>query len=276
MWSLSPRTNWTQLAQYEFALSPLDEQRRIAELLSELRKYQEALRDASSRIDILRDSLIKTRSLELVRRFGLRPLRSVVIGIQSGISPDARAENARDDEYGVLKVSAVGDWQFIQSENKAIDDQTFLSDLEVKSGDILATRANADPASVGRTCIVVETRPGLMLSDKTWRLQLASDDFGKVGIVAWTKSPIFRKYIHAHIGGTEAKNISQVRFLGGPFPACTASDFYEFSSEVESIVMSASSLTSQLERARDLFSLSLNQLLIANMRQDTLQELASH
>jgi restriction endonuclease S subunit len=31
--SLSPRTNWTQLAQYEFALPPLAEQRRMAEVL---------------------------------------------------------------------------------------------------------------------------------------------------------------------------------------------------------------------------------------------------
>ena len=31
--SLSPRTNWTQLANYEFALPPLAEQRRIAEVL---------------------------------------------------------------------------------------------------------------------------------------------------------------------------------------------------------------------------------------------------
>jgi type I restriction enzyme S subunit len=31
--SLSPRTNWTQLAQYEFPLPPLAEQRRLAEVL---------------------------------------------------------------------------------------------------------------------------------------------------------------------------------------------------------------------------------------------------
>ena len=31
--SLSPRTNWTQLANYEFALPPLAEQRRVAEVL---------------------------------------------------------------------------------------------------------------------------------------------------------------------------------------------------------------------------------------------------
>jgi type I restriction enzyme S subunit len=32
--SLSPRTHWAQLAQYEFALPPLEEQRRLAEVLS--------------------------------------------------------------------------------------------------------------------------------------------------------------------------------------------------------------------------------------------------
>jgi type I restriction enzyme S subunit len=31
--SLSPRTNWTQLAKLEFALPPLEEQRRMAQVL---------------------------------------------------------------------------------------------------------------------------------------------------------------------------------------------------------------------------------------------------
>lgn len=42
--SLSPRTNWKQLAEFEFALPPLDEQRRIAEVLwaaeTSLREYE--------------------------------------------------------------------------------------------------------------------------------------------------------------------------------------------------------------------------------------------
>src|SRR5574337_999548 len=41
--SLSPRTNWARLAQYEFALPTLEEQRRMAELLSEARKTGESL-----------------------------------------------------------------------------------------------------------------------------------------------------------------------------------------------------------------------------------------
>lgn len=45
--SLSPRTKWSHLAKYEFALPPLDEQRRIAEVLMTLEdvlhKYNECL-----------------------------------------------------------------------------------------------------------------------------------------------------------------------------------------------------------------------------------------
>ena len=45
--SMSPRTNWTQLANYEFALPPLAEQRRIPEVLvameESLYRYQNSL-----------------------------------------------------------------------------------------------------------------------------------------------------------------------------------------------------------------------------------------
>jgi len=45
--SLSPRTNWTQLAKYEFPLPPLDEQRRIVDLLSSSLEMIEASSDLS-------------------------------------------------------------------------------------------------------------------------------------------------------------------------------------------------------------------------------------
>lgn len=46
--SLSPRTNWTQLATYEFALPPLEEQRRIAEVFSAADQVHNCLLDALS------------------------------------------------------------------------------------------------------------------------------------------------------------------------------------------------------------------------------------
>ena len=44
--SLSPRTNWTSLAAYEFALPPLEEQRRICEVLSAIQAGISSVDDA--------------------------------------------------------------------------------------------------------------------------------------------------------------------------------------------------------------------------------------
>lgn len=44
--SLSPRTNWDSLASYEFALPPLEEQRRIATIFSACETLRAKLRDA--------------------------------------------------------------------------------------------------------------------------------------------------------------------------------------------------------------------------------------
>lgn len=41
--SLSPRTNWTSLADFEFALPPLEEQQRITQLLNQLCEVSESL-----------------------------------------------------------------------------------------------------------------------------------------------------------------------------------------------------------------------------------------
>jgi type I restriction enzyme S subunit len=48
--SLSPRTNWTDLSDFEFELPPLDAQRRLAELLWKFEDHLNTLRDAISAI----------------------------------------------------------------------------------------------------------------------------------------------------------------------------------------------------------------------------------
>jgi type I restriction enzyme S subunit len=48
--SLSPRTNWTSLASYEFALPPLEEQQRLMSLLVAVRNAAEALYDAKEQM----------------------------------------------------------------------------------------------------------------------------------------------------------------------------------------------------------------------------------
>ncbi len=57
--SLSPRTNWTSLADFDFALPPNDEQSRLAELLSSFSALEEELRTAEHEADRLQRAAIQ-------------------------------------------------------------------------------------------------------------------------------------------------------------------------------------------------------------------------
>ncbi|WP_082584125.1 restriction endonuclease subunit S [Noviherbaspirillum sp. Root189] len=214
--SLSPRTNWTSLASYEFLLPPLGEQERIAFLLASADEYIYQIQSTRSSLGNLERSAIQS-ILGNEGDWQMATMKSIVKRIEAGKSPKASSLPAEPNEFGVLKVSAVGSQGYCPDENKALlDSDDFVVDATVQPGDFLVTRANAQPQGVARTCIVENTPSNLMLSDKTWRLNFESDAPPKRFVLAWTKLPKFRSYIEALCSGTEAKNISQEKFLAGP------------------------------------------------------------
>lgn len=220
--SLSPRTNWTSLASFEFLLPPIQEQARLVDTLVASRDSVEAIIALRQSLDTLKLSLVFAFE-EGVSLADMASFSGAVQRIEAGKSPSSTGEAANENEFGVLKVSAVGDWSYVETENKVILECDFLPSAEVRVGDFLATRANADPDSVGRTCIVEATRSGLMLSDKTWRLVLKEAVAPySMAVLAWTKSRSFRKHIRNQLNGTDAKNVSQKAFLAAPFPRINA------------------------------------------------------
>ncbi|NEX75005.1 restriction endonuclease subunit S [Aeromonas rivipollensis] len=214
--SLSPRTNWTSLANYVFLLPPPEEQENIALLLASADEYIYQIQSTRSSLGNLERSAIQS-ILGNERDWQMTTMKSIVKRIEAGKSPKASSLPAESNEYGVLKVSAVGSQGYCSDENKAlIDSDDFVVDATVQPGDFLVTRANAQSQGVARTCIVENTPSNLMLSDKTWRLNFEGDAPPKRFVLAWTKLPKFRSYIEALCSGTEAKNISQAKFLAGP------------------------------------------------------------
>ena len=220
--SLSPTINWKPLAAEEFLLPPIQEQARLVETLVASRDSVEAMIALRQSLDTLKLALVFAFE-EGVSLADMASFSGAVQRIEAGKSPSSTGEVANANEFGVLKVSAVGDWSYVETENKVILDSDFLPSAEVRVGDFLATRANADPDSVGRTCIVEATRSGLMLSDKTWRLVLKEPVAPySMAVLAWTKSRAFRKHIRNQLNGTDAKNVSQKAFLAAPFPQINA------------------------------------------------------
>ena len=215
--SLSPTINWKTLRIQEFPLPPKDEQRRIAELLwaadDAVTHFVEAIPQSRLLQRIaFREMQTRDENVKSIKTVG-----DAIIRIVAGNSPNGASEPATDDEYGVLKVSAAGEFGFCQDENKAllnIDD--FAPELEVQPGFLLVTRANALRTGVGRACVVEKTRRGLMLSDKTLRLVEDPMKVRQRFLLEALRSRLCRNSIEGAANGTEAKNISQERLRQAP------------------------------------------------------------
>lgn len=207
--SLSPRTKWASLAAYQFPLPSVDEQRHIAEILwaieAAIETWNIALEATKRALESFREEKLSATHFER-QKLG-NHLRRILAG-KSVLGMNVPVE---DNEYGVLKVSAVGASGFVPSENKRlIHDADFIEDYSVHCGDLLITRANTTEL-VGRVCIVPSDYDHLMLSDKTLRLDLQPTVVDHFLLeVLRTKSA--RKQIETAATGTSGsmKNISQV------------------------------------------------------------------
>lgn len=210
--SLSPTINWRALAKQEFELPPLDEQQRIADLLWSIERATRALDSLISTLRTVESSF--TRQFVCDPAYPRTPLASIIHKIVAGKSLVGIHRPARETEFGVLKVSAVGPGGFAASENKVLVDQgAFLPEFRVTAGDFLITRCNT-AALVGRACIVADSAPNLMLSDKTLRFELDADKIQAPFLLAAMNSADVRTQIESQATGTGGamKNLSQADF----------------------------------------------------------------
>jgi type I restriction enzyme S subunit len=152
--SLSPRTNWTQLAQYEFALPPLEEQRRMVKLLQNLETSIEASTVLVSKLDGLRKAHILDRFSNLVSNGNAKLVKvpeagAILMGrqlspkYQRGISPKPylRVANVFD---GFLDLSDINEMDFSDKE---------FEHYRLKPGDILLVEGHSSADVVGRSAI---------------------------------------------------------------------------------------------------------------------------
>lgn len=155
------------VSSLEVPLPPLDEQRRIAAILDKA----DALRQKRKRALDLLDGLTQSRfATEFSSELRVAPLGDVLDDIDSGWSPSCLDRAAHDDEFGILKLSAITQGSFEASENKALPMMIPPRHRdEVSQGDILLCRKNTREL-VGASVYVWETRPKVFISDLIFRL----------------------------------------------------------------------------------------------------------
>lgn len=199
---------------------PLDEQRRIVELLE----------DHLSRLDAaeagLRQTHLRLRALErsaLDACFGIGDggvaLSEVVEGISAGKSFGGADAPALDGEWGIVKVSSMTWGEFRPEENKAVTGDRVDPRFEIREGDLLVSRANTSE-HVGASVLVGPVRPRLLLSDKSLRLQPRAE-VNPEWLWRALQAPSARTQISGLATGTKEsmRNISQRSLLKVRVPA---------------------------------------------------------
>lgn len=171
--STNPYINWPDIAKYEFPLPPLDEQKRIAEILwaadEAVERYKESL-----------DSLTTVKSLTLRQSLRHGSTREVVCAElysappRNGFSPKT---NASGTGYPTLSIGSVRDGRVDPSGNTKFAEisQSDLDVFRLRSGDILVVRGNGNKHLCGKAGLVMEVPDDCFYPDLLIRIAFDSE-----------------------------------------------------------------------------------------------------
>lgn len=142
--SLSPRTNWTSLADFEFVLPSMEEQRRLVDVLQEI----EHAKEAHQKIGLAADQLIRSMLSELLNGdWPVVELGSVVQETQYGLSINAGS----DGQYPMLRMMNIENGLCVENDIKYVDlTEKDFEAYRLVHGDVLFNRTNSYEL-VGRT-----------------------------------------------------------------------------------------------------------------------------
>lgn len=173
--SLSPRTKWAELAKYEFALPPIDEQRRILEVLEHADAVLESWRSAENATSVLVDAKVKQLALTAGEEESV--LITEVADLQPGrqLSP-AHRRSVRPVAYlraANLKLDRV-DLEDIKTMDFTAEDE---ARYRVRKDDILLVEGG-DPDKVGAPCFVdFESAQPLCIQNTVIRVRLRRESY---------------------------------------------------------------------------------------------------
>ncbi|MET0363385.1 MAG: restriction endonuclease subunit S [Sphingobium sp.] len=197
----------------QVALPPLDEQRRIAEVL---RSVDEAVAAAESAVMQAEQALNLNAEKLLVHDLADHAnecrLVDLIASLDAGVSVNSEGRPAADGEVGILKTSCVSAGHFDPNENKVVrHDEVGRTRVQPSANSIIISRMNTLDL-VGANAFVAEDCPNLYLPDRLWLLKTNSGVICR-WLAYYMKTARFRAQIIDIASGTSGsmKNISKGR-----------------------------------------------------------------
>jgi type I restriction enzyme S subunit len=226
----------SEYSQIPVPLAPLNEQKRILakleQVLTDLDKGIEYLETTQKQIRVYRQAVLQwafegkltnkhVKENELPKGWKWSPISEVISELNQGWSPKCETTNSTsNDEWAVIKTSAIQHINFIELENKRLPKHLIpRKQHELKNNDILITRAGPR-IRVGVCCLVKNVRPKLLNCDKAYRIIADESKVLPVYLVQVLNTPRFLKIIDkCKTGGSDSGlNLTQTRFTSIEIP----------------------------------------------------------
>lgn len=248
------------LANLDIPTPPLEEQKRIAQVLDEV----DALRTKRREAIILLNELAQSLFLDMFgdpvvnpMRWNRNPMSSFLERIDSGKSPKCLERPASSEEWGVLKLSSVTQGTYAPGENKALPAGTEIDDKnEVQAGDLLFTRKNT-PDLVATSVYVEQTTKKLLIPDLIFRLVNKHDaPVDRVYLHNLIAYPSKRKKLQALASGSSSSmsNISKAKLLNFECEIPPLNLQQKFTSRLKQIQTARAAHQSHLAKLDELFA----------------------
>jgi len=176
-------------------------------------------------------------------------LSHIVKKIEAGKSLKCIETPPYEQQYGIIKISAVTWGEYNEEESKTLpDDSLFIESRRIAIGDFLISRANTLEL-LGNPVIVKQVTKNLMLSDKVLRLVMADDDKPWVNI--FLRSCYGRREIEFRSTGNQLsmRNIGQKALLEIPIPKPPIEEQAEIVRRVEQLFAYADTIEKQVNSA---------------------------
>ncbi|VEA64233.1 type I restriction endonuclease StySJI subunit S [Salmonella enterica subsp. salamae] len=176
-------------------------------------------------------------------------LGHIVKNIEAGKNLKCIETPPHDEQYGIIKISAVTWGEYDEDESKTLpDDSLFVESRRIATGDFLISRANTLEL-LGNPVIVKKVTKNLMLSDKVLRLVMADNDKPWVNI--FLRSCYGRREIEFRSTGNQLsmRNIGQKALLEIPMPKPSIEEQHEIVRRVEQLFAWADTIEKQVNNA---------------------------
>jgi restriction endonuclease S subunit len=269
--SVNPYVNWKDIACYEFPLPPLDEQRRIADILwaadAAVTRFEDALQQmATLKCSALAEWTIRglkdghrrqTRIGNIPSHWKLAKVGELLEACQYGLS--IRAEN--DGQYPILRMMNIEDGLIVPNDLRYVNlPDAGFADFRVEPGDILFNRTNSADL-VGKVGIFF-LEGDYVFASYLVRLRVKRSLVSPEYLNYYLNSPLGQRRILSYATpGVSQTNINANNLQKVLVPLPPRDEQEAIAANLRQIDASKKAILHQLERLRELKSRLLSKLL---------------